>query len=262
MSVDHASRVSRDDRKGVFVPMWAMDECAGDTAQAVVLAQITWWLQPAQRDGRRRTVCTVERGGHLWLFLTDGELAEDVGMRNADQARRARLALKRAGLIETKSGQVDGRKVTLIRPLLDASDPADVRERSGESAESDPAKVRSRPRECAESSSIETREDQNQKTRGGAEAPSPDDVLRADALALARLAFEQNPKPLTAFLNVRDRLAESLAAGISYRELETLIRRGGIVWSRLGLETALAKSKPNGKRSTLATLVRVGERSA
>lgn len=135
----------KDDRRGVFVPLWAMEDCDGDARDAMVLAQITWWLQPAQRDGRRRTVCIVDRDGESWLTLTDAELGEDIGMTR-DQVGRARRKLAAAGLIVSKSGSVDGRKVTLT-----TSPRADDQSAEAHNAESGSAqtKVQDRTDVCA-----------------------------------------------------------------------------------------------------------------
>lgn len=132
----------------------------------MVLAQITWWLQPAQRDGRRRTQCTTERDGHLWLFLSDAEFGSDVGM-SADQVYRARQSLRRANafrpaLIESKSAHVDGRKVTLLRPILAVEDSADARNTDREVAEPPAAASRNTRRGVAESTSNRDLQDQEQ----------------------------------------------------------------------------------------------------
>lgn len=103
-----------DDRKGVFVPLWAMEDTEGEARDAMVLAQISWWLQPSQREGRRRVPCIMERDGFEWLYMTDAELGVDIGLSH-DQVCRARKALKKRGLIESQSRVVDKVKVTMVR---------------------------------------------------------------------------------------------------------------------------------------------------
>lgn len=152
-----------DDRSGVFVPRWAMRDVGGDARDAMVLAQITWWLQPAQRDGRRRTQCTVERDGVLWLYLTDGELGEDIGM-SRDQVGRARRKLAKLALIETRSSQVDGRKVTLTRSTIES---AEVHDRVDEQCDPALSIVQVRTDPCAEVHDrplIETEETNREET--------------------------------------------------------------------------------------------------
>lgn len=112
---------NHEDRQVVTVPRWAMLECGGDARDAMVLAQVTWWFQPSQRDGSPRTRRTVDRNGSTWMYVTDGELAEDIGMSES-QVRRARRALMLRGLIASMSAKVDGRKVTLVRPVFAGSD--------------------------------------------------------------------------------------------------------------------------------------------
>lgn len=113
---------SQDDRVGVFVPLWAMAETDGDPRDAMVLAQITWWLQPTQRTGLPRTRRLIERSGAVWLYLTDADLACQLGM-SPDQVYRARRSLRKRGLIDYQARQVHGAKVTCIR-VLGFRDPA------------------------------------------------------------------------------------------------------------------------------------------
>lgn len=113
--------IDHEDKQVVTVPRWAMLECDGDARDAMVLAQITWWLQPSQRDGTPRTQHLTERGGFLWMHLTDASLAEELGM-SGPQVKRARHSLVERGLIICQSSKVDGCKRTLVRPVIAGSD--------------------------------------------------------------------------------------------------------------------------------------------
>lgn len=108
---------ARDDKHGVFVPKWAMEDCEGDARDAMVLAQLTWWLQPSQRNGAPRTRQLIERDGEKWLYATDEKFADEIGM-SREQVRRARGSLRKQGLIEWQVRKVNGARVTLIRPVL------------------------------------------------------------------------------------------------------------------------------------------------
>lgn len=82
-----------------------------------------------------------------------------------------------------------------------------------------------------------------------AEAPPPratDDPVKARAHALATLAFEQEPKPVTrgGFLAVMARLEVALRAGYVVQDLERAILAAPITWTADGLTTAIAKANP------------------
>lgn len=109
--------IDHEDRQVVTVPRWAMLECDGDARDAMVLAQVSWWMQPSQRDGTPRTLRLAERAGETWMYLTDAELGLQLGMSRG-QVQRARLSLVARGLIASMSAKVDGRKVTLVRPII------------------------------------------------------------------------------------------------------------------------------------------------
>lgn len=94
---------------------------------AVLFAQIAWLIQPGLRGMDRGRV--LDRAGERWLATTDAELAEHLGV-SPDAARRARLALKTAGMIATKSAKVEGVKRTLIQPIAASPDSAEARNSS------------------------------------------------------------------------------------------------------------------------------------
>jgi hypothetical protein len=102
-----------------------MDDCNGDARDAVVLAQLTWWLQPGQRNGAPRTRQFVERDGERWLYSTDEKFADEIGM-STSQVRRARTSLRNSGLVECQVRKINGARVTLTRPVL--NDGIDVSE--------------------------------------------------------------------------------------------------------------------------------------
>lgn len=161
--------MNAEDRVGVFVPLWAMDACDGDPRDAMVLAQITWWLQPTQRDGTPRTSHLAEYAGETWLYMTDAELGDETGM-SADQVYRARNSLKRRGVLASASTKVHRRKVTLVRPTVDS---ARSRPSHREVAESDSARSRNPP-------SIENHVEEEPK-------PSSSDAFGADVERLCSL---------------------------------------------------------------------------
>lgn len=134
--------------KGVMVPLWAMEDCEGDPRDAMLWAQITWWFQPAQRDGTTRTKHLVERHGETWMYTTDAELAEETGM-SADQVYRARRALVKRGLLESRSAVVLGQKMTLVRPTAEPRDEdeqtADSRNPAADSRNQETAEPRELP---------------------------------------------------------------------------------------------------------------------
>lgn len=107
-----------EDRQVVTVPRWMMKECGGDPRDAMVLAQVAWWYQPpldGARDHRSNRI--VHRFDADWLCLVDADLAEQLGMTRS-QVQRARAALVKRGLIESRTAKVDGERRTLVRPVI------------------------------------------------------------------------------------------------------------------------------------------------
>lgn len=80
---------------------------------AVMLAQLRWL------HGEARHVKWVKRDGHYWVAYADNEWIHSVGL-GAQQARRARVKLEKAGVLETGIFKVDGTPTTHIR-LVDLS---------------------------------------------------------------------------------------------------------------------------------------------
>lgn len=164
-----------EDEKGVWVARWMLAEAPSGNA-AVLFAQIAWLIQPGLRGRDRGRV--VDRGGERWLATTDAELAEHLGVSD-DAARRARLALKTAGMIATKSAKVEGIKRTLIQPIAEAPDSADPRNssaaeaREGYSAEPPNSSFRG----TAECTSLTNGEGERGEPDGQAEARRLCDLL-------------------------------------------------------------------------------------
>lgn len=286
-----------DDRKGVWVPLWAMEDCNGDARDAMVLAQIAWFLQPRQRDGRRRREdAIVERDGHEWLAITDDELAGECGM-SSDQTYRARGSLKKRGLITSQVRSVDGRKTTLIRPTLADVDQT-ATSRDGDDAEqiatSRPAKSRPRDQQTATSRNAD-RDSATTKSRerdqvvatsrnaplsqpeepkpepSGAEAPrATDDPVVKRGHELTVLAFEQTPKPVlrhdgrgSAFAALLAIVVELLRADYADNDIAAAIRNGEVhSWTKAGLTVAIARTQRNNGRPTVEALRSAHERAA
>lgn len=86
---------------------------------------------------------------------------------------------------------------------------------------------------------------------GASATRATDDPVAASAHRLTVIAFEQDPRPITAFPAVMARIREALDAGYGEHEIETVIRAESIVWTRAGLTTAFAKHRSaNGRGKT------------
>jgi hypothetical protein len=234
-----------DDRRGIFVPLWAMDECDGNARDAMVLAQISWWFQPSQRDGSARTKHLVERDGRTWLYTTDDELGDELGMTR-DQVWRARAALKKAGLILSRAGNVNYRKVTLVSPTARPSPSAEPRDTKREVAQD---QARNRANASAESrNALHTRTAEEEREDLLPVARATDDPVKAQAHRLAVLAMEQPVKPIVRgspnpFPAVMALIERALRAGRPVADVERAVARGVDVWTANGLNTAIALAR-------------------
>jgi hypothetical protein len=101
---------------GVFVPRWAL-VALGNPADALVLAQLIYWLAPGERGecrARRR-----DQGGRPWLAKTHADLAAETGL-NPRTVRGALARLRARGLIEVRYARDRGLRMSHIRLRLDA----------------------------------------------------------------------------------------------------------------------------------------------
>lgn len=238
------------DDVGVFVPRWAMEDCGGDARDAMVWAQITWWLQPNQRNGQPRTRALVERDGHQWLYMTDERLGQEPGL-STDQVYRARNALKKRGLIDTQVRKVDGARVTLIRVMVNR-EPAvteTAKSRGGQTAKSRNSSNRE-PAVCTVTEDVSNQLSPTPSADKPAVAPAKatDDPLTKAAHRLAVLAFEQPVKPVLrsngdSFSAVLSLLKSQLHAGRTVQAIERAIEAGVDVWTAAGLATSIARAK-------------------
>lgn len=262
MSIDH------EDRQVVTVPRWAMLECGGDPRDAMVLAQVSWWFQPSQRDGTPRTSHIIERDGETWMYLTDAELADDIGMSRA-QVQRARTALVKRGLLASKSAKIDGQKVTLLRPTI----PANAGSRVSEQSNPDRAYPRdSGSREVARSRArgvplLESREPLAPIGAGGKvrnlfgndPAETPEDPNVAMARRLADAVFKnKRPKPAgrNAYMGVRAVALALLEVDHPPRVIYDAMLAAGTITMR-SMEVQIARDRPPSRGES-----RVEEREA
>lgn len=213
MSIDH------EDRQVVTVPRWVVRECDGDPRDAMVLAQITWWFQPSQRDGSPRTKQLTERDGERWMYLTDAALADDLGL-HTDQVRRARRSLQKRGLIDCRAGQVEGRKVTLVRPTITGN--GGIAESTSETAESPnhgnggiaESHARATPPVEPRRNPLSADADAGSQTLfGEPPAAKPTDAVKDEAHRVTTTVWERSdPKPVWSFIGVQ-RMAERFLRG-------------------------------------------------
>lgn len=223
----------------------------------MVFAQITWWLQPSQRDGSPRTAHLTERDGRTWMHTTDAEIATDIGM-SVDQVRRARTSLVKRGLIESKSAKIASRKQTLIAVVAGSGEIAESTSETAESPDQPFGEIAgSRARATPP---VEPRQEKTEDPAADAavlslpldvnrERPkATDDPMTRAAHGLAVLAFEQRPKPVTrgGFPAVMARIKEALAAGYPVNAIRAAILAGPVTWTSDGLSTAIAKARRSG----------------
>lgn len=209
-----------EDQQVVTVPRWMMQECGGDPRDAMVLAQIAYWYQPPL-DGSRehRSKRTVHRFDADWLVMVDQTLADQLGMTRS-QVQRARTALAKRGLIETRTSKVDGERRTLVRPVI-----AGKRESAhrGQEAPVDDVGL------CAETRDGSKREDARTRTR--ATPPAEDQVGDQGtsavpdpvnpAVEVVRAAWDRrDPKPTVPFVALVKMAERFLAAGWQPQQVE------------------------------------------
>ncbi len=225
-----------------------MDECAGNPRNAMVLAQVTYWLQPSQKDGSRRSKHIAERGGYLWLYMTDAEFAAETHL-HAEQVRRARFELRKAKILDYKAAFVGGQKVTLIKrhdaePIEandeETSESTNGRNRGEETSESTNGKRRNRRHQTSESteptSYIEIEEDcppssgddgRSDDTRTPVEKRRAEAKEIVDAWWLERKAADH--PPAQSFIAVRKVVEGCLANGVARKRIEWALRNSPTV---------------------------------
>lgn len=103
-----------EDSHGVFVPRWMLAATSPHTAAAILLAQVTWWLQPDRRGRDKFPV--VLRDGRRWVAIPDSAWLDDIGL-TADQARKARAKLVDLGLVEAERRSFKGAPTAHYRLL-------------------------------------------------------------------------------------------------------------------------------------------------
>lgn len=276
------SRFEHEDSRKITVTRWMIEATRDDDgdanlAAAVFLAQVTWWLSTSERSGRCRAA--HEHGAHTWLVRADNEWESELGLSERT-VRRLRRRLQELKLIECKTLIDKSIRCTHIRRIWTDAEPSTIRPETADAEQStirpeladqkrpDPADA-----DADQTPLLAVSEMTDQAvSRAGAilserevvvEVPPPaspssaapratDDPRKRKAHELTVLAFEQPIKPTLrnggkgAFPAVMAIFHELLVAGHVVGDIERAIRQGITVWTIGGIQTSIARNKPNG----------------